>query len=387
MENINDLTGYWNEDNLVGIRNHTAVIGLSAFCSQAVRLISEQVSGTIPMPQMHGRNELGLNLERFNKSMLNITLNPNISSVFVVGYEPKTTQRFVREFKLKSKKPIESVAILEIGGVLETVKSGARKAMEMVINVSEKKREPLQLGDLTIGVKCGGSDATSGIVSNPVTGRVVDRVIDAGGKVIFSETTEIIGAEHILAKRAIDRSVAEKIIRAAKLNEEIARQAGVDLVGINPVPDNIAGGISTIEEKSLGAIAKAGTKKINDVIDYAEIPRNHGLYFMDSPSAAQEVLTALAASGSQLVIFSTGTGNPSGGPGMIPILKITGNPNTALHMKDHIDLDVSNVLLGVMSLDEASEALMSTLSKVVKGRLTRGEVLRTWDFSPIPTGL
>ncbi len=387
MEDIDGLTGYWNADNLVGIRNHTAIIGLSPFCSQAVRLISEQVFGTIPMAQMHGRNELGLNLERFNRSMLNVTLNPNVASLLVVGYEPKTTQRFVNEFKLKSKKPIESVVTLEIGGILETVKSGAKKAMDLVINASENKREPLQLGDLTIGVKCGGSDATSGIVSNPVTGRVVDKIIDAGGNVIFSETTEIIGAEHVLAKRAVDESVAEKIIRTAMANEEVARHAGVDLVDINPVPDNIAGGISTIEEKSLGAISKTGTRKITDVIDYAEIPEGRGLYFMDSPSAAHEVLTALAAAGTQLVIFSTGTGNPSGGPGTVPILKITGNPHTASHMKDHIDLDVSKVLLGAMNLDEASEILMGMLGKVVKGRLTRGEVLKTWDFSPIPTGL
>ena len=240
------LCGYWNEDKLVGIRNHVAILGLSPFCSQAVKLISDEIAGTIPLPQLHGRNELGENLERFNNSMLNLALNPNIHSLLVVGYEPKTTLNFLNEFKRKSKKPVDYVILLENGGMIETVKSGAKKALEMMVNASEIKKEPINLRDLTVGVKCGGSDATSGIVSNPATGKVVDRIIDEGGTVIFSETTEIIGAEHILKKRAANETVARKIVEGAMGNEDLARKAGIDLVGINPVPDNIAGGISTI---------------------------------------------------------------------------------------------------------------------------------------------
>lgn len=381
------LCGYWNEDKLVGIRNHVAILGLSPFCSQAVKLISDEIAGTIPLPQLHGRNELGENLERFNNSMLNLALNPNIHSLLVVGYEPKTTLNFLNEFKRKSKKPVDYVILLENGGMIETVKSGAKKALEMMVNASEIKKEPINLRDLTVGVKCGGSDAISGIVSNPATGKVVDRIIDEGGTVIFSETTEIIGAEHILKKRAANETVARKIVEAAMGNEDLARKAGIDLVGINPVPDNIAGGISTIEEKSLGAIMKSGSRKIVDVIGYAEIPHGKGLYFMDSPSAAHEVLTALSAAGSQLVLFSTGTGNPSGGPGITPVVKITGNPRTASSMYDHIDVNISQVISHEINIEEAADYLYLTMIKIVNGKLTRGEILKNWDFSPVPTGL
>jgi len=387
MEKNDQITGYWNADNLPGIRNHVAILGLSPFCSQAVKHISEQVAGTVPLPQLHGRNELGENLHKFNTAMMNLSLNPNINALLVVGYEPKATKTFIEDFKRRSRKPVDSVVILESGGLLEAVKNGSKKSLELVIQASENKREPIHLSDLVVGVKCGGSDATSGIVSNPATGKLADHIIDAGGTVIFSETTEIVGAEHILEKRAANNDVARKIIEAARGNEEIAKRAGIDLIGINPVPDNIAGGISTIEEKSLGAILKSGTRKISDVIGYAEIPKGKGLYFMDSPSAAHEVLTALTAAGSQLVIFSTGTGNPSGGPGVTPIIKVTGNPRTASFMFDHIDVDISQVLLGSMDIDDAYNSIYNTMVKVVNGKVTRGEALKSWDFSPIPTGL
>ena len=230
----------------------------------------------------------------------------------------------------------------------------------------------MEFKDLIFGVKCGGSDATSGVASNAAVGEAVDRIIEAGGTAIFSETTEILGAEHILARRAVSEEVAKKIYKAVHDNEKMAMAAGVDLLGVNPVPDNIRGGISTIEEKSLGAILKAGSSPIQDVLGYGERPRHPGLYFMDSPSAATEVLTGLSAAGAQMILFSTGTGNPVGNP-ISPVLKITSNPRTVARMKEHIDVDVSEILTGNMSMREAGDRILQAIISVSNGHLTKAD--------------
>jgi altronate dehydratase large subunit len=217
-------------------------------------------------------------------------------------------------------------------------------------------------------------------------GEAVDRIIEAGGTAIFSETTEILGAEHILARRAVNEEVAKKIYQAVEENEKMAMAAGIDLLGVNPVPDNIRGGISTIEEKSLGAILKAGSSPIEDVLGYGEHPPHPGLYFMDSPSAATEVLTGLSAAGAQMILFSTGTGNPVGNP-ITPVLKITSNPRTAVRMKDHIDVDVSEVLTGSMSMREGGGQILQAAVSVINGQLTKAEIVGHWEFAPIPVGL
>jgi altronate dehydratase large subunit len=217
-------------------------------------------------------------------------------------------------------------------------------------------------------------------------GEAVDRIIEAGGTAIFSETTEILGAEHILARRAVNEEVAKKIYRAVQENERFAMAAGVDLLGVNPVPDNIRGGISTIEEKSLGAILKAGNSRIEDVLGYGERPPHSGLYFMDSPSAATEVMTGLSAAGAQMILFSTGTGNPVGNP-ISPVLKITSNPRTVARMKEHIDVDISDVLTGSTSLREGGDRILQAIISVANSRLTKAEIVGHMEFAPIPVGL
>ena len=256
----------------------------------------------------------------------------------------------------------------------------------MVIGASETRREAISFDGLIFGVKCGGSDATSGVASNAAVGQAVDRIIEEGGTAIFSETTEILGAEHILARRAVNEDVSRKIYRAVQQNEEMAMAAGVDLLGVNPVPDNIRGGITTIEEKSLGAILKAGNAPIQDVLGYGQRPTRPGLYFMDSPSAASEVVTGLSAAGAQMILFSTGTCNPVGNP-ISPVLKITSNPRTAARMKEHLDVDISDVLSGSTSIREAGDRIVTAVVKVANGRLTTGEVLGHAEFAPIPVGL
>ena len=382
---MNELRGYWNEDNKPGIRNSVAVLPLSVFSGTAALNISNAVEGATLLLHTHGRAEIGLNRERFHTNIVNQILNPNVQSALLVGYEHKTTERYLSEIRSKTKKRAESIVVLD-RGTIDSVADGTKIAMELSSAASEVTREPMSVSDLCIGIKCGSTDATSGIASNPAVGSAIDNVISQGGTAIFSETTEIMGAEMVLAKRAKNGEVAKKIVDAVKKNEEYAMSLGVDLMGVNPVPDNIEGGISTIEEKSLGAILKSGTSIIQDVLGFGEIPAEKGLYFMDSPSAAQEVLTALTSAGCHLILFSTGMGNPSGTP-ISPVIKVTGNRHTVKRIPEHIDVDVSGMIFEEMTRTEAGKRVYQYVIKVVNGKRTRAEILKHREFSPVPVGL
>ncbi len=372
-------------DGRPGIRNHVVVLSLNSFCNRAVELIAQAVRGTVPLVHPFGRNEIGIYRERFERTLEGVVLHPNVHSVLLVGYEPQSTNEFAEAVRKITTKPVESVLVLE-GGTMNAVHAGANKAMWLVIGASETRRRTHNFEGFVFGVKCGGSDATSGVASNAAMGEAVDRIIEMGGTAIFSETTEILGAEHILARRAANEAVAAKIYRAVEANEKMAMDAGIDLLGVNPVPDNIKGGITTIEEKSLGAIMKAGTHPIQDVLGYGEHPTKPGLYFMDSPSAASEVVTGLSACGAQMILFSTGTCNPVGNP-ISPVLKVTSNPRTVARMREHLDVDVSAVLTSGMSLREAGDHIVDAIVAVASGKLTTAEVTGHLEFAPIPVGL
>ena len=382
---MSELSAYLNPDRKAAPRNHNLILSLNSFCNAAAESIHRSVSPTVLITHPHGRNEIGINKERLLKSLLGNALNPNVFSVLVVGYENKSTSAFVNELKAKTKKPVESVLVLD-NGTLGATREGAEIASRMSQINSEYSREKFSISDFIIGLKCGGSDATSGIVSNPAVGKAVDRIINMKGTAIFSETTEIIGAEHILAKRAINNKVALDILEAARRNEEMAMSLGVDLIGTNPVPDNIRGGISTIEEKSIAAIMKSGSGKISGVLNYAAMPPDRGLYFMDSPSAATEVVTAITAGGASIILFTTGSGNPVGSP-IAPVIKITGNPYAAKKMREHIDVDISEVITEGKSLQVGADKVYHIMEKTISGRLTKSEILHHNEFAPIPVGL
>ena len=382
---MSELNAFMNPDGKAAARNHTLILSLNSFCNTASFNIHRSVSPTVLITHPHGRNEIGVNKDRLRRSLMGNALNPNVFSVLVVGYEDKTTSSFVNELKAKTRKPLESVLVLD-NGTLGATREGSEIASRMIQINSEYSREKLSIADFTIGLKCGGSDATSGIASNPAVGKAVDRVINMKGTAIFSETTEIIGAEHILAKRAANKKVAQDILEAAKRNEEMAMSLGVDLIGTNPVPDNIRGGISTIEEKSIAAIMKSGSSSISGVLDYASVPLNRGLYFMDSPSAASEVMTAITAGGASVILFTTGSGNPVGSP-ISPVIKITGNPYAAKMMREHIDVDISEIITEGKSIQSGSDKVYRILEKTISGRLTKSEILHHDEFAPVPVGL
>lgn len=383
---MDQLSVYQNQDGTLGIRRHVLVLSLSAFCAPAARLVGEMVAGTTVLTHPHGRNEIGVNRERLERTLRGAVLNGNVHSAVVIGYEGPTTDRFVREIAKASGKRVESLVLLEQGGTFAAALEGARRAAPLVAEASECGRVKADWQGLRVGVKCGGSDGSSLLASNPVVGRCTDWLVERGAAVVFSETTEIIGAEHILAKRARTPAVAARILHAAEDNLEAARRAGVDLIGTNPVPDNIAGGITTIEEKSLGGILKTGRHPIEDVLGYGEAPSGNGLYFMDSSSGAHEVMSAFAVAGCHLVLFTTGTCNPVGNL-LMPVIKVCGNREWVGRMADHVDVDVSAVLEEGATFEDGARRVMDKLARVISGALTRSEICRHTEFSVVPTGL
>ncbi|MBC7115112.1 MAG: UxaA family hydrolase, partial [Archaeoglobi archaeon] len=296
-------------------------------------------------------------------------------SVLIVslGCEGIDAEKLADEIS-KSGKEVELVRIQEEGGTLKAIEKGVRIARRMAEEAGKEQRRSFDVSELTLGIKCGASDTTSGIASNPATGYAADRIVERGGRVIIGETTEIIGAEHILAKRARDERVAEKLLEMVRRMEEEAEKMGVDLRGSQPTPGNIKGGLTTIEEKSLGAILKGGTSELREVVEYGERPEERGLIVMNSPGREVEVVSGFMAAGAQIIAFSTGLGAPFGLP-IVPVMKITGNPRTAIERADDIDVDVSSIIRGEESIQEAGKRIYDAIIEVASGRPVKAEVL------------
>lgn len=365
--------GYRRPDGSVGIRNHVAIISAMDNVNGVVKKIASQVKGVLPLTILYGRGQFGADNDLTVNTLIGMGKNPNIAAVLVVSLE-KVSAKKIADGIAQSKKPVQYLAVQDAGGSTEAVYQGTKIAMDMMIKASEQQREEFPLSKLILGVECGGSDTTSGIASNPVVGYVADQIVDAGGVVFLSETSEFMGAEHVLAERARTPEVARKIYAAVKRIEDDAKSRGVDIRGANPVPDNIAGGLTTIEEKSLGAIMKGGTATIQDILEYGQSPWGKGLFLMDTPAPACESMTGLAAGGTQIILFSTGKGNIMGNP-IAPTIKVSGNPKTVNVMTANIDVDVTGITAGEESLAEAGERLLEELIKVCSGKKTKAEVL------------
>ena len=369
------FAGFRRYDGTVGVRNYIAILPTTGCASEVALRIAEEVNGAVPLLHHQGCCQLKPDLEQVTRVLIGLGRNPNVASVLVVslGCESISPQEVV-EGIAESQKPVEMISIQAEGGFTATVKKGIKIVSSMASEARKLKREPCSLADLTVGVKCGASDATSGLVSNPAVGSAVDKIVDAGGTVIFGETTEVIGAEHILAKRAINELTAKKIFEAVERMESKAKKVGVDMRGSQPTAGNIKGGLTTIEEKSLGAISKSGSRLIQGVLEYGEAPRGKGLYFMDSPGMELVYMTGVAACGTQVILFSTGLGAPQGFP-IVPVIKISGNEKTCRHLSEHIDIDLSTVLRGEESLDEGGERILEAICRVASGEVTKAEAI------------
>ncbi|MEN9775610.1 MAG: altronate hydrolase, partial [Pseudomonadota bacterium] len=328
--------GYRRPDGRYGIRNHIAVISAMDNVNPVARRIAAQVNGGVAICVAYGRGMVAQDAERHDRVLIHYGMHPNVAAVLVVGLESVTASRYAEAIR-KSGKPVEWVAVQSTHGTARTVERGVEIARAMAEEASRLVRTAAPVSALTVGLECGASDSTSGLTANTVVGKVADWLVAGGGTAILSETEEIIGAEHLLAERAESPEVAARLLDAVASAEALARFQGVQLVPLGH--DNLAGGLSTMEEKSMGAVRKGGTSPLREVVGYGERPEKTGLVFMDAPAPGVENIAALAGSGAQLILFSTGVGNPIGHP-LVPTIKLTGNPSTALTFADNIDVDV-----------------------------------------------
>jgi altronate dehydratase large subunit len=371
--------GYRRADGRVGVRNQVAILSAMDNTNPSAQRIAAMVAGTVVLSTPFGRTQIGHDFEMTRKTLAGLACHPNIAAVIVLSLSLESGADLARSARA-SGKPVACLGLQECGSALAMTMEGVKTAAGFVVAASEIAREACPFAELTVAVECGGSDTTSGLASNPTLGQFADRFIDAGGTIILSEPAEFMGAEHILAARTVQPEDAERIRRMVGWFEEEAARAGVDMRGTNPTPDNIAGGLSTLEEKSLGAIVKGGTRPIVEVIGYADAPSRRGLVIMDTPSAACESMTGLVGGGAQIVLFSTGRGNAIGAP-VAPTVKVTGNPNTARAMAENIDLDVSGIIARGESIEAHADRLWTEVFKIAQGKLTRCEVLHEEQLS------
>jgi len=371
--------GYPRPDGKYGARNLVAVIPSVVCANDVAQAVCRQVQGTIGYFHHQGCCQLPLDLGRVTDVLSNLGQSPNVGAALIVslGCEGTDHRRIYEEIKATGK-PVEIIHIQELGGTSRAIRAGIDAAQRLVQEISGIQRVPVDISNLVMSIKCGGSDTTSGMASNCVIGYVADKLVDLGATVIFGETTEFLGGEHILARRAVggeDGPVGQKIYQIVDEMEKRAMSIGEDMRGGQPTPGNIAGGLSSIEEKSLGAIVKSGHRPIQGVLEYCDKVTDHkGLWIKDAPGREPEILTGMAATGAQVMMFSTGRGAPQGFPSM-PVIKICGNPNTYERMQHDMDLNAGRILTGEKSIDEVGEEAFEMLIETLNGRMTKNEAL------------
>ncbi|HWK86670.1 MAG TPA: UxaA family hydrolase [Xanthobacteraceae bacterium] len=373
--------GWRRENGRVGVRNHVVILPLDDLSNAACEAVANNIKGTLAIPHAYGRLQFGEDLELHFRTLIGTGSNPNVAAVVVIGIEEQWTNRVVEGIK-KTGKPVVGFGI-ELHGDIDTIARASRVAKEYVQWASELKREECDISDLWVSTKCGESDTTTGLASCPTVGNMYDKLIPKGIHGVFGETSEITGAEHLAKARAISPEIGEKWMKTWQAYEDDVIQAHKtnDLSDSQPTKGNIAGGLSTIEEKALGNLEKIGrTCKYIDVLGPAETPaRGPGLYYMDTSSAAAECVTLMAAGGYVIHTFPTGQGNIIGNP-IVPVIKISGNPRTVRTMSEHIDLDVSGILRRDQTIPEAGDALIEMIMRTANGRLTASEALGHREF-------
>ena len=372
--------GYRRENGRVGIRNHVVILPLDDLSNAACEAVANNIKGCLALPHPYGRLQFGEDLELHFRTLIGTGASPNVAAVVVIGIEPGWAGRVV-EGIAKTGKPVEGFAI-EGNGDLRTIEKASRKAKEFIQSASERRREECDIRDLWISVKCGESDTTSGLASNPTVGNLIDKLDPLGVTSCFGETSEITGAEQVCASRGETPEVGRKFLAAwSAYNDVIEQFKTNDLSESQPTKGNIAGGLTTIEEKAFGNLEKIGRKtKYIEVLKPAETPaKGPGLYFLDTSSAAAECVTLQAAAGFAVHLFPTGQGNVIGNP-IEPVIKLTANPRTEREMAEPIDLDVSGILRREMALDEAGDRLIEIMLRTCNGRFTAAEALGHREF-------
>ncbi|HYE52029.1 MAG TPA: UxaA family hydrolase [Azospirillaceae bacterium] len=375
------IWGYRRENGRVGVRNHVAILPLDDISNAACEAVAAHIQGTIALPHSYGRLQFGEDLDLHFRTIIGTGANPNVAACVVIGIEEGWTQRVVDGIA-RTGKPVAGFSI-EGNGDIATVAAASRAAKEFSQWASEKVREECPLTDLWVAAKCGESDTTTGLASCPTVGNMYDKLVELGLYGCFGETSELTGAEHLAAARAATPEVAEKFMQTWRAYQQdvIEAHKTSDLSDSQPTKGNIAGGLTTIEEKALGNLEKIGkATRFIDVLKPAEAPaRGPGLYFMDTSSAAAECCTLQAAAGYVVHVFPTGQGNVIGNP-IMPVIKVTGNPRTVRLMGEHIDVDVSGIVKREMTIDQAGDALIDVIARTANGRLTAAEALGHREF-------
>jgi (2R)-sulfolactate sulfo-lyase subunit beta len=371
--------GYRRENGRVGVRNHVIVLPLDDLSNTASEAVANNIKCTMALPHPYGRLQFGADLDLHFATLIGAGSNPNVAAVVVIGIEPAWTNRVV-EGIAKTGKPVAGFAI-EKNGDLGTICTASRKAKEFVQWATELQRQECGIAELWVSCKCGESDTTSGLASNPTVGDAFDKLERAGCTLLFGETTELTGGENLVAQRCATPEVREKFQfffdRYAKVVEDHKVD---DLCDSQPTKGNIEGGLTTIEEKALGNIQKIGKKcKVVGALDKAEVPTGPGLWFMDSSSAAAEMVTLAAAAGFVVHFFPTGQGNIIGNP-ILPVIKLSANPRTVRTMSEHVDVDVSGILRRELNLDQAGDTLLECMFRTANGRITSAEALGHREF-------
>ena len=371
--------GYRRENGRVGVRNHVIVLPVDDLSNAASEAVANNIKGAMAIPHPYGRLQFGADLELHFRTLIGAGANPNVAAVVVIGIEEGWTQRVVDGIA-KTGKPVTGYGI-ELHGDHETIMRASKTAREYVQAASEAVREEAPLADLWVSTKCGESDTTSGCGSNPTVGNAFDKLYPLGATMVFGETTEITGGEHLVAERCRTPEIRERFMcMFNRYQAVVERHKTSDLSESQPTKGNIAGGLTTIEEKALGNIQKIGREcMIDGVLDKAETPDGPGLWFMDSSSAAAEMVTLCAAAGFVVHFFPTGQGNIIGNP-ILPNIKICANPRTVRTMSEHVDVDVSGLLRREMTPDEAGDALLDMMIRTANGRLTAAEALGHREF-------
>jgi (2R)-sulfolactate sulfo-lyase subunit beta len=373
--------GWRRENGRVGVRNHVVILPLDDLSNAACEAVANNIKGTMALPHAYGRLQFGADLDLHFRTLIGTGSNPNVAAVIVIGIEDGWTKRVVDGIA-KTGKPVVGFGI-EGHGDIAIIAKASYKAKEFVQWASELEREECSVDDLWVSTKCGESDTTTGLSSCPTVGNMYDKLIPKGIYGCFGETSEITGAEHIAKSRAVNAKIGEKWMKVfqAYQDEVIEAHKVDDLSDSQPTKGNIAGGLTTIEEKALGNLEKIGRKcKYIEVLEPAEAPKaGPGLYYMDTSSAAAECVTLMAAGGYVIHTFPTGQGNIIGNP-IVPVIKISGNPKTIRTMGEHIDVDVSGVLRRELTLDTAGDALIDMIVRTANGRLTAAEALGHREF-------
>jgi altronate dehydratase large subunit len=374
--------GYRRPDKKVGIRNHVLILPTCACSSETCRMVTMQVKGSIHISNQNGCAQVEDDLEITKQVLAGLAANPNVYGTILIGLgcenaQPKDMEGLILS---KTNKPLKTLVIQEEGGTTATIRKAVEYAQQMVEDASKLQRKEFGLSELIVGTNCGGSDPTSGLAANPVVGSLSDSLVDLGSTSILCETTEFIGAEHVLAKQAATPEIAQQIYEIIKRYEDHLANVGQSLRNGNPSPGNKAGGITTLEEKSLGCIHKGGHRPIVEVFDYAKPPTKKGLVIMDTPGYDIASVTGIAAGGAQVMVFTTGRGTPTGNP-IIPVIKMTANQSTYVKMQENIDFDASPVIRSEKSVDEMGAELLQEVLAVANGKGVKAEILGFNDIA------